>query len=56
METKKRENKNTRPIRSNTGKGVERLEMNFRGKTYDTQFTTSNGEIYIYILCMTCTN
>ena len=41
METKDSENMNTRPIRANTGKGVERLEMKFGGKKYDTQFTSS---------------
>ena len=41
LETKECENTNTRPRRSNTRKGVERLEMDFGGKTYDTQFTTS---------------
>ena len=39
METKELENTNTRPRRANAGKWVERLEMNFGGKTYDTQFT-----------------
>ena len=32
LETKGRENTNTSPIRANTGKGVERLEMKFGGK------------------------
>ena len=36
IETKERENTNTRPRRDNTGKGVERLNMNFRGEVYDT--------------------
>ena len=44
METKERENTNTSPRRANAGKGVERLEMKFGGKTYDTQFATSTGE------------
>ena len=44
MEAKYRENTNTSPRRANAGKGVERLEMKFGGKTYDTQFTTSTGE------------
>ena len=44
LETKDRENKNTSPRRVNSGKGVERLEMNSGGKTYDTQFTTIIGE------------
>ena len=44
MKTKERENTNTRPRMDNVGKGVERLEIKFGGKTYDTQFTTSTGE------------
>ena len=51
MRNNERENTNTRPRRSNAGKWVEILEMNFGGKTYDTQFTTSTGEkkqFYIY--------
>ena len=32
METKERKNTNTRPIRSNTGKGLEHLEMKFGRK------------------------
>ena len=32
METKERENTNTRPRRDNEVKGVERLEMKFGGK------------------------
>ena len=55
MESKERENTNTRPIRANAGKGVERLEMKFGRKTYDTQFTTITGGKK-NILCMTCTN
>ena len=41
METKERENTNTRPKRANAGKGVERLEIKFRGKKYGTQFTST---------------
>ena len=44
LETKERENKNTSPRRSNTGKWVERLKMKFGGKTYGTQLKTSTGE------------
>ena len=43
LETKERENTNTRPRRDNAGKGVERLEIKFGGKTYDTQFSASTG-------------
>ena len=39
METKERENTNTRPRSANAGKRVERLKMNFGVKTYDNQFT-----------------
>ena len=38
METKERENKNTRPRMDNAGKVVERLEIKFGVKKYDTQF------------------
>ena len=55
LETKERENTNTRPRRDNSGKGVERLEIKFGGKTYDTQLSASTGENK-NILCMTCTN
>ena len=44
MKTKERENTNTRPRRDNTKKGIERLDMKFGGKTYDTQLTTSTGD------------
>ena len=44
MEAKERGKKNTRPIKANTGKGVERLEIKFGGKKYDTQFVTINRE------------
>ena len=50
METKERENTNTSPRRANAGKGVERLEMKFGGKTYDTQFATSTGERKKYFM------
>ena len=36
METKERENANTRPRRANSVKGVEHLELKFGGKKYDT--------------------
>ena len=55
METKERENTNTRPRMVNAGKGVDCLEMKFGGKTYYTKFTTSTGENK-NILCMICTN
>ena len=54
METKERENMNTMTRRANAGKGFERLEMNFVGKKYDTQFTSTGKKKNI--LCMTCTN
>ena len=41
MEIKEHENTNTRPRAYNAGKGVERLEVNFGGKKYDTQFTST---------------
>ena len=50
LETKDRESKNTRPIMANAGKGFERLEINFGGKTYDTQFTISTGEKNKYFM------
>ena len=50
LETKKRENTNTRPRRANTGKGVECLKMNFGGKTYDNKLTTSTGENKKYFM------
>ena len=55
LETKEQENTNTRPRRANSGKGVERPEMKFGGKTYDTQFTNSTGEKKNKS-CMKCTN
>ena len=55
METKKRENKNTRPIRANTGKGVERLEMDFGDKNMTLNSPAALGKRRD-ILCMTCTN
>ena len=49
LEAKDSENTNTRPRRSNAGKRVERLEINFCGGKYDTQFNTNTGEkINIY--------
>ena len=54
METKEHEDTKTRPRRLNTGKGVERLEMKFGGKKYDTQFTSTGKNKNI--LCMTCRN
>ena len=36
LETKERENRNTRTRRYNAKKGVERLKIKFGGKTYDT--------------------
>ena len=50
METKDHENTNTNPIRVNVLKEVERLDMNFGGKIYDTQFTTSTGEKKKYFM------
>ena len=49
METKEHEDTKTRPRRPNTGKGVERLEMKFGGKKYDTQFT-STGNMRKYFM------
>ena len=43
METKEGENMNRIPRRENSGKGVERLEMRFGGKKYDTQFTRTGN-------------
>ena len=43
LKTKEIENTNTIPISANAGKWVERLEIKFGGKTYDTPFTTSAG-------------
>ena len=40
METKERENTNTRPRRANVGKWFERLRMKSVGKIFDTKFTT----------------
>ena len=40
---------NTRTRRENAGKGAERLAIEFGGKTYDTQFTTSTGEKNFFI-------
>ena len=50
LETKERENTNTSPRRANAGKGFDRLEMKFGGKTCDTQFTTSTGEKKKYFM------
>ena len=49
METKERKNTNTRPIRLNAGKGVECLEMKFRGNKYYTQFTSTGRKIKYFI-------
>ena len=54
MKTKEHDNTNTIPRNVNVGRGAECLEMNFVGKKYDTQFT-STGRTNIN-LCMTCTN
>lgn len=43
VEIKERENISTIPKRENLGKGVERLEMNFSGNKYGTQFTNTEG-------------
>ena len=50
METKERENTNTRPRWINAKKAVEHLEMKFWGETYDTQFTTSAREKKKYFM------
>ena len=44
METKEIENTNIRPRKANYRKEVDRVKIKSRGKTYDTQFTTSTGE------------
>ena len=41
METREHENMNTAPIRANTVKGFDCLEMNFGGDKYETQFTST---------------
>lgn len=41
IETKEDENTNKRARRVNSGKGVERIEMKFLVKKYDTQFTNT---------------
>ena len=47
MKTRERENTNKSPRRDNARKFVERLETNFGGKKYDTQFTsTGNRKTY----------
>ena len=53
METKERENNNTMLIWENEVKYVERLEIKFVGKKYDTQFTSTGKKKNI--LCMVCT-
>ena len=40
METKERKNTNTRSRSYNARNFVERLDMKFGGKKYDTQFTS----------------
>ena len=50
MENKELKNKNTRPRRANTVKGVERSKIQFGGETYDTKFTTSTGEKKKYFM------
>ena len=37
------------PRRENSGKGVERLEMRFGGKKYDTQFTRTGNNRKIFM-------
>ena len=44
LETNELENTNTRPRKANYRKEVDRVKIKSRGKTYDTQFTTSTGE------------
>ena len=52
MEPKERENTKTRPIRANTGKGVESLEMNFVGNKYDTQFIHTRDKKEYFMCAM----
>ena len=52
MKTKERETTNTRPIRANAVKVVERLNMDFGGKKYDTQFTITGKKKNV--ICMSC--
>ena len=48
METNERENTNIRQRRANSGKGVERIEMKYVGKKYDTQFiSTEKNNFYV---------
>ena len=48
MENKERENANTNPRRANAGKCVERLEMKFGGKKYDTQLKITRENRFFY--------
>ena len=41
METKERENTKKMTLRENSGKYVERLDMKFLGKKYETQLTST---------------
>ena len=52
METKERKNTNTRSKMVTSGKGVENLEMNFWGKKYDTQFTSTGKKIKCFLRAM----
>ena len=47
MENKERENANKNPIRANAGKCVERLEMKFGGKKYDTQLNSTRENRFL---------
>ena len=55
LETRERENTNTRPRRANVGKGVDCLKMNFGGGNM-TLNSPPALEKRKNILCMTCTN
>ena len=44
METKELENMNTRPRIENSGKVFDRLELEFGGNKYDTQFTSTGNK------------
>ena len=44
METKDNENTKNIQRRDNSGKGFERLEMQFEGKKYDVKFNTITEE------------
>ena len=50
METEEHDNKNTSPIRANTGNVFDNLDMKFGGNKYDTQFiiTGKNKKYFMH--------